>query len=101
MMSSIERIVQPLDRFDADDGIVIIGASLDRDTEAAKKFAKDNKLEWINCAPAASERVRVAEDYEIRRFPTTFVIGPDGKILAKDPSLLLLQSTLEDALRQE
>jgi peroxiredoxin len=99
VLGGIERVLEVLDSFAADDRIVVIGASLDRDIEAAKKFAKDNKLEWINCAPTASERVRMAEDYEVWRFPTTLVIGSDGRMLAVNPSTLLLQSTLEDALR--
>jgi peroxiredoxin/protocatechuate 3,4-dioxygenase beta subunit len=101
IMSTIESTLEVVDSFAAADRIVVIGASLDRDIEAAKKFAKDNELEWINCAPTASERVRIAEDYEVSRFPTTFVIGPDGRMLAINPSSLLLQSTLEDALRQQ
>jgi len=88
-----------LDSIAVDERIVVIGASLDRNIEAAMKFAKDNELDWVNCYVQPDRRVRVAEDYAPSGFPTTVVIGPDGRILAIRPSPLLLQSTLEDALR--
>ncbi|UCD52257.1 MAG: redoxin domain-containing protein, partial [Phycisphaerales bacterium] len=76
----------------------MISLSLDHDPEGAEKFIKDNGLEWINCLLTETARATVYSDYGIRRFPSTFVIGPDGSILAKNPSLSTLNSTLEQAL---
>lgn len=87
--------------FSKDERFVMIGVSLDSDIDAASKLVKDNELPWINCYLSGKNRVSVCKDYEIERRPSTFVIGPDGKILAKDPSSLLLKSVLDETLRQE
>jgi peroxiredoxin len=81
-------------------GVVMLGMSLDRDIEAAVRFAQNNELRWMNCYPRAGKRVAVSDDYQIWTFPSTFVIGPQGKILTLDPSPSLLQSIVEEALGQ-
>jgi peroxiredoxin len=87
--------------FSKDERFIMLGVSLDSDIDAAGKLVEDNKLKWINCYLTRASRVTVCKDYKIERCPSTFVIGPDGKILAKDPSDLLLKSTLEEALGAE
>ena len=76
----------------------MISLSLDHDLEGAKKFVKDNGLEWINCHPTDTARTAVYSNYGMPRFPSVFVIDADGKILARNPSLSTLNSTLEQAL---
>jgi peroxiredoxin len=75
--------------------LVRIGVSLDRDIEAARKIAEDHGAGWLVCFPSPGTRVAVSDDYQIWKFPSTFVIGPDGKILAQDPTPSLLQSIVE------
>jgi peroxiredoxin len=94
----LERIIQACRALGEQERLVMIGMSLDRDIEAAVSFVENNELRWINCYPSRGTRVRVSDDYQIWTFPSTFVIGPDGKILAQDPSPSLLQSILEEAL---
>ncbi|MHC4482334.1 MAG: carboxypeptidase regulatory-like domain-containing protein [Planctomycetota bacterium] len=89
------------DIFSKEERFVMIGLWLDEDVETAKNFVRDNALRWINCYPTGKSRASVSKDYGVRRLPYTFVIGPDGKILARDPSPLLLQSTLEEVLGRE
>jgi peroxiredoxin len=83
--------------FGKNEQFVMIGVSLNHDVEAAKKFIKENDLRWMNCNLTEKAATTVYRDYGIRRFPSTFVIGPDGRILAKNPSLSTLNSTLEQA----
>jgi peroxiredoxin len=84
--------------YKANERFVALGMSLDRDVEAAKKFAKDNGFEWINCFPAPGTRAEVADDYEIWKFPMTFVIDPYGYILTIDPTPLRFKSKVEKYL---
>jgi cytochrome c biogenesis protein CcmG/thiol:disulfide interchange protein DsbE len=84
-----------------DERFVMIGVSLDTDIDAARKLIKDNDLRWINCYLSGKKKVTACKDYEIQMWPATFVIGPDGRILAKNASPLLLESLLEDALAAE
>jgi peroxiredoxin len=83
------------------DQFVMIGASLDSDIDAARKLIKDNELKWINCYLSGKKRVTACKDYEIHSWPATFVIGHDGRILAKNATPLLLESMLADALAAE
>jgi peroxiredoxin len=93
-----EKVQQVCSRFSRNDGFVVIGLSLDADPAAARTFAKENELGWISCYPSRGMRVKVSKDYEIWGFPSTFVIGADGRILAQNPSSLLLKSVLKEAL---
>jgi hypothetical protein len=79
----------------------MIGVSLDSDIDAARKLIKDNELKWINCYLSGKKKVTACKDYEIQRWPATFVIGSDGQILAKNATPLLLESMLADALAAE
>lgn len=101
IISQLDRIIEACSIFKDNERFVALGMSLDRDVEAAKKFAKNNAFEWINCFPAPGTRVEVSDDYEIWKFPMTFLIGPYGKILAIDPNPLRFKSTAEKALRME
>jgi len=84
------------------DQFVMIGVSLDTDIDAARKLVKDNELRWINCYLSGKKKVTACKDYEIHTmWPATFVIGPDGRILAKNASPLLLESMLAEALAAE
>jgi peroxiredoxin len=86
------------DIFSKEKRFVMIGLWLDEDVETAKKFVRDNALRWINCYPTDKSRASVFKGYGVRRLPYTFVIGPDGKILAKNPGVEQLEATLEKAL---
>jgi len=80
---------------------VMVGVWLDHDIEAARKFVRDSELKWINCFPTGEARIAVYDGYGGQTFPCTFLIGPDGKILAKNPSLGQLESALGKALETE
>jgi len=101
ILSELDSVLELCSSFKGNERFVALGMSLDRDVEAAKKFAKDNELKWINCFPAPGTRVEVSDDYEIWKFPMTFLIGPYGKILAIDPNPLRFKSTVEKVLGVE
>ena len=98
VLSHLDYILELAGSYKANERFVALGMSLDRDVETAKKFAKDNELKWINCFPAPARRVEVSDDYEIWKFPMTFVIDPYGYILTIDPSPLRFKSKVEKAL---
>jgi peroxiredoxin len=83
------------------DQFVMIGVSLDSDIDAARKLIKDNELKWIHCYLSGKKKLTACKDYEIHSWPATFVIGPDGQILAKNATPLLLESMLAEALAAE
>ena len=99
ILSHLDNIMELAGSYKANERFVALGMSLDRDVEAAKRFAKDNELKWMtNCSPAPGTRVEVSDDYEIWKFPMTFVIDPYGYILTTDPTPLRFKSKVEKAL---
>lgn len=99
ILSHLDYVSELAGSYKANERFVALGMSLDRDVEAAKRFAKDNELKWMtNCSPAPGTRVEVAGDYEIWKFPMTFVIDPYGYILTIDPTPLRFKSKVEKVL---
>lgn len=76
----------------------MISLSLDVDAETVSKFVKDNELEWIHGFLGEWPEAPEAKEYGIERLPARFLLGPDGTIIAKNPSFEQLESVLEEAL---
>jgi beta-lactamase regulating signal transducer with metallopeptidase domain/thiol-disulfide isomerase/thioredoxin/uncharacterized GH25 family protein len=75
----------------------MISLSLDETAEVAQRYIKENGLIWThgftgNLLTGAS----ASNAYRVRAIPTTFLIGPDGRILAKN----LRGSQLKEAVRK-
>jgi peroxiredoxin len=64
-------------------GFVLLSISLDQDCEAARKMIKQEHLSWTHVCEGGFESA-VAKLYNVMGIPTTYLIGPDGRIAAKD-----------------
>ena len=64
------------------DNFAVLGVSLDRTREAWLKAIEKDKLEWVNVSDLKDWNSEVAVRYAIRWIPTSYLISPDGKILA-------------------
>lgn len=61
-------------------GLEILGMNDDQDVSAVKAWLKSNGLNWTQ---ATSESiVEVKRNLRIFLFPTTFLVGPDGKVIS-------------------
>lgn len=69
-----------------DRGFTVLGVSLDgpRQRDAWIKAIHDDGLHWTNVSDLGSWDNAVARQYGIRSIPSNFLIGPDGKILARN-----------------
>ncbi|MBL1408241.1 TlpA family protein disulfide reductase [Sphingobacterium sp. C459-1T] len=67
-----------------DKGFTVVGVSLDLDLESWKKAVKDDKLPWTQLSDLKGFGNEVAKYYGIQSIPTTFLIDPEGKIIAKN-----------------
>ncbi len=80
-------------------GFEVVAISADDDKEAVTEFVTRNKIGWINLHDAGGKNAAL-EVYGIMGFPTTFLIGKDGKVRsleARGPELAaLLQKELGD-----
>lgn len=73
-----------------DQGFEILGVSLDRTREAWLKAIEDDGLTWKHVSDLQYFNSEAAQTYQINAIPATYLIGPDGKIVAKNlrgPSL--------------
>ena len=68
-----------------DDGrLVMIGLSLDNEIAAPKKLVASRAVRWVQVLLEKGSASPIARAYRLRGIPAIFLIGPDGKILAKD-----------------
>lgn len=65
-------------------GFTIVSVSLDQNKDAWKKAIVDDKLSWeYHMSDLGGWRSKPAEIYGVEFVPQAFLIGPDGKVLAK------------------
>ena len=72
------------------DRFEILGVSLDRTREAWVKAIEDDGLEWKHVSDLKYFNSAAAALYSVNAIPATYLIDPEGKIIAKNlrgPSL--------------
>ncbi len=62
----------------------VLGVSLDRSKDDWLKAIKDDGLYWTQVSDLKFWNNEVAQQYHIQSIPQNFLIGPDGKIVAKN-----------------
>ncbi len=67
-----------------DKGFDILGISLDNEEEALKSFIEKRKMPWKQFFDGKGWGNKLAGQYGIRSIPATFLVGKDGKIVAKN-----------------
>jgi len=78
-------------------GFEIYGISLDHNRDAWIKALEENKMNWINVFHDSEQNV--IGDYSVSSIPANFLIGPDGKIIAKDLRDTDLEKTLAEHIK--
>lgn len=81
-----------------DKGFTIFGVSLDRTADAWVKAMTDNKMDWANVSMINDEEKKASADYAVQTIPANFLIGPDGKIIAKNLRGEELQAKIAELL---
>jgi len=79
-----------------DRGFEIIGINLDYDENKFLRFMKDNGMTWSQYFDGKGGQNKLAQKYSIDSIPATFLVGKDGKIIAKN----LRGSALEEAVKE-
>jgi peroxiredoxin/uncharacterized GH25 family protein len=70
--------------FGKDDRFAMIGLSLDPNKEAPRKYVESNALGWRQAFLGDFSEAKLPCEYGVRGIPSIWLIGPDGKVLAKD-----------------
>jgi len=66
-----------------DSGFEILGISLDKDKGAWLKAIENDQLVWKHVSDLQYWNSVAAQAYGVNAIPMTFLVGPDGKIVAK------------------
>ena len=72
-----------LDQFQRDfasSGVVVLGVSVDKDEKAYKRFLSRVNVAFLTTRDPES---KISADYGTFKFPETYIIGRDGKVLSK------------------
>jgi peroxiredoxin len=81
-----------------DKGFDILGVSLDQDGAAWAKAIADDKLTWNHVSDLKYWNNDVAQLYSIRSIPASFLLDPEGKIIAKDLRGDALEAKLKELM---
>jgi peroxiredoxin len=91
------NVVMAYNRF-KEKNFTILGVSLDRAKEPWLKAISDDHLTWTQVSDLKFWNNEVAQKYKIQMIPQNFLIGPDGKIVAKNLRGPALESKLCELL---
>jgi peroxiredoxin len=67
-----------------DQGFEILGVSLDKKREDWLKAIEQDGLEWTQVSDLKYWQTPVVQEYKISGIPFSLLIGPEGKIVAKN-----------------
>ena len=81
-----------------DQGFEVFGVSLDKIREDWVGAIAADGLTWTHVSDLAYFNSAAARLYNIQAIPATFLIGPDGKIVAKNLRGASLEAKLEEVL---
>jgi len=96
-LAEIPAIKDIQSTFGSDRRFQLIGLSCDDTAEAAERYIKDNGLIWTHgFAGNLLAGVNAFKVYKVRAIPATFLIAPNGRILAEN----LGGAELKDAVRK-
>jgi thiol-disulfide isomerase/thioredoxin len=82
-LAAMPNLKQIQTQFGKSDRFALIGLSCDGEAAAAKRYVEANGLAWRH-AHVGGTHSRVPTQYTVRSLPATFLIGPDGRVLAKN-----------------
>lgn len=77
------NIVKQYKRFNSS-GFEILGVSLDSKLESWKKAIAEDQLTWTHVSDLSMWNSKAAELYKVRQIPSSFLLDPDGIIVAKN-----------------
>ena len=91
------NIVEQYEKF-KDKGFTVFGVSLDDSRSAWLKGIKDDNLNWVQVSDLQRWNSEPAQLYKINAIPASFIIGPDGTIIAKNLRGKALGEFLEETI---
>ncbi|WP_435019947.1 carboxypeptidase regulatory-like domain-containing protein [Tundrisphaera sp. TA3] len=84
--------------FGKDDRVALIGLSLDQEKEAPRKYVEKNGLAWSQAFLGDFSQAKLPTEYGIQGIPSIWLVGPDGKVIAKDLRGAAIKAAIEKVL---
>lgn len=63
-------------------GVDVVGVSLDKDKPSLLKVVKEKRIPWPVIQAKGKDREMIPYSWGVENIPATFLVGPDGKVLA-------------------
>jgi peroxiredoxin len=100
-IESLEDIQEVYDAFGKNEGFVIMSIVNSGDIEGAREVVEEHELKWLQVSTSAADRRQMYENYGMQQVSYSYVIGSDGKVLARNPGLGQMMSAVEEALKAD
>jgi len=97
-VDQMPKLKKIYEAFSANPRFAIVGMSVDWEVDKAKKFIAEEGLNWLQVCLGDMSKSIVVKQYEIGEIPSTILIGPDGKIIAKNLAAEQLKLAIAKAL---
>ena len=82
-----------------DKNFTILGVSLDSDKDKWLTAIKKDNLTWTHISDLQGWESIAARDYSVESIPANFLVGPDGKVIARDLRGEALAEKLSEVLK--
>jgi thiol-disulfide isomerase/thioredoxin len=89
------------DAFGKDGRFVMIGLSMDSGPDEALDYVRRNQMDWVQGFLGMWGKHPAAGEYGVNGIPTIMLIGPDGKIVARDVRGEQILGKVKEALSTE
>ncbi len=83
-LAEIPNIKAACDAFSHDNRFVPISLSLDNNIAEPLKYVRQKKLSWLQGFIGEWSKATILDDFGIEGIPSIWLIGPEGKVIAKD-----------------
>jgi thiol-disulfide isomerase/thioredoxin len=94
------HLKETYDAFKNEPRFRMVGLSLDPVSKTPRDYAKKNDLGWTMGFLGEWSKSEVPNTYGVEGIPSIFLIGPDGKIIARDLRGPAIRAAVERALAQ-
>ena len=95
------NLKQVYDAFAKDERFAMVALSLDENADAPKKYAESNGIKWTQGFLGEWSKTDVPASYGVRGIPSMWLIGPDGKVIAKDLRGAAIEPAIRKAMESE
>lgn len=83
-VAEIPDLQSTYDAFGKDTRFMVVGLSLDENSEAPEKFLRGKNVHWLQGFLGDWGQDKVTKKYEISAIPSIWLLGPDGTIISRN-----------------